>query len=102
MNVSELEKKLIAAAKAHAPSDRVPYAFEKRVMAYINSHPALDTSALWAQALLRSASACLAVVILVGAISIFIPNHNSSTSPPDLSQQFEKTMLAAMDTDYSR
>ena len=101
MNVSELEKKLIAIAKTHAPSERVPYAFEKRVMAYITSCPALEASALWAQALWRSAAACLAVVALLGAISIFLP-HRDASSPPDLSQQFEKTMLAAMDTDYSR
>ena len=29
MNLAELERKLIAAARANPPSDRVPYAFEK-------------------------------------------------------------------------
>ena len=33
MNLAELERKLIAAARANPPSDRVPYAFEKRIMA---------------------------------------------------------------------
>ena len=33
MNLAELETKLIAAARCHPPGDRVPYAFEQRVMA---------------------------------------------------------------------
>ncbi len=42
MNLAELERKLIAAARANSPSERVPYAFEKRILALIASRPALD------------------------------------------------------------
>ena len=35
MNVAELQNKLVAAARLSAPDDRVPYAFEKRIMAQI-------------------------------------------------------------------
>ena len=35
MNLAELQKKLIAAARANPPGDGVPYAFEKRVMALL-------------------------------------------------------------------
>ena len=35
MNIAELQKKLLAAARANPPGDRVPYAFEKRVMALL-------------------------------------------------------------------
>ena len=31
MNLEPLQKKLLAAARAHPPSDRVPYAFEQRI-----------------------------------------------------------------------
>lgn len=101
MKLPELEKKLISAARKQTVNDHVPYAFEKRVMACIRSHPALDVTALWAQALWRSAGACLAVVAVLGAISIFSPRPQTP-APGDLSQEFEKTMLAALDSDYSR
>ncbi|HEY9509423.1 MAG TPA: hypothetical protein VIV82_06115 [Verrucomicrobiae bacterium] len=101
MKLPELQKKLISAARTQTVSDRVPYAFEKRVMAYIRSCPAVDVTALWAQALWRSAGACLAVVAVLGAVSIFTP-HTTKPAPGDLSQEFEKTMLAALDSDYSR
>ena len=39
MNLAELERKLIAAARANPPSDRVPYAFEKRIMARLAARP---------------------------------------------------------------
>ena len=42
MNLAELQKKLIAAARADVPGDQVPYAFEKRVMALLASRVAPD------------------------------------------------------------
>lgn len=105
MNVIELERKLIAAARRRQPSDRVPYAFQKRVMTQLQHLPGFDGLALWAGALWRAAAACVAIVILLGALSLFIPSDsNGSNSANDLSQAFENTMLASVDqdTDYSR
>jgi hypothetical protein len=101
MNLAELERKLIAAARSHPPDDRVPYAFAKRVMAQVQSRPAVDGLAMWASALWRSAAACLVVVLLVGAAAFFLPRAPHSSR--DLSQDFENTMLAAADqeTDLS-
>jgi anti-sigma-K factor RskA len=96
MNFSELERKLMAAARNHPPSDRVPFRFEKRVMSRVQSRPALDRCALWAHALWRSAAACVAVVVLLGAVTFFLP-HKTRPADGDLSQDFEKTMLAAAD-----
>src|ERR1035441_10170892 len=59
MNVTQLERKLIAAARANPPSDRVPYAFEKRIMAHLAAQPVVDDWALWARALLRAAAPCV-------------------------------------------
>ncbi|MGN6553568.1 MAG: hypothetical protein ACTHLW_07580 [Verrucomicrobiota bacterium] len=101
MKLTELQNKLIRAARSKEPSDRVPYAFEKRVMRHIASRPKADAGALWAQALWRSAIACVAVVLVTGSLSIFVPRNNSPTAG-DLSQAFEKTMLAGLDSDYSR
>lgn len=93
MNLVELERKLLAAARAHPPGGRVPYAFEKRIMARLGERPTADVSAFWARALWRAAVSCLAVVLLLSAWSVLAPARNS----PDFSQQFESTVLAAVD-----
>ena len=97
MNLDELHRKLIAAARRNAPADHVPYAFEKRVAAILQTRPAQDLWALWARSLWRGAAACLAVMLLLGAISFFMPARTASTS--EMSEEFENTMLAAVDTE---
>src|SRR5438093_224944 len=97
MKLSGLQKKLIAVARANPPSDRVPYAFEKRITALIAARPMLDRWALWSRALWRGAVACLALMVLLGTGSFFIPQNTVSTG--DLSQEFENTMLASADQD---
>ena len=94
MNLAELERKLMAAARSTPFSDRVPYAFEKRIMAHITARPALDRWALWGKALWQAAAPCVAIVLLLGVWTIISPDSGSST---DLSQDFENTMLAAVD-----
>jgi len=92
---------LIAAARLNPPQDRVPFAFSTRVMACIASAPALDEWALWARALWRSAGACLTLALFLGVFSLLTPPAADSV---DLSQAFERTMLAAVDleNDYAR
>ncbi len=97
MNLAELERKLIATARANPPSDRVPYAFEKRIMARLVAQPALDRWALWASALWRAVAPCVAIMVLLGAWSLLVPQRSAPTS--DLSQQLEQTLLAAVDQD---
>jgi hypothetical protein len=95
MNLAELQRKLLAAARANPPSDAVPYAFSKRIMARLKTAPVLDGWALWARALWRAAAPCVAIMLLLSAWAFFKPRDNST----DLSQQFDKTMLAALDQD---
>lgn len=103
MKIDPLQQKLIAAARADAPGDHVPYAFEKRIMARLAALPAPDALALWAQALWRAAVPCLAVVTLVGACAFFIQRHNNAnetsvaSANTELSQDFENTLLASVD-----
>ena len=97
MSLEKLECKLVAAARQHKPSEAVPYAFEKRVMRYLRSHPALDNVALWARALWRSAGACATVVLLLSLFSFAAPSQTENERPVDLSQAFERTLLAAVD-----
>ena len=97
MNLAELERKLIAAARANPPGERVPYAFEKRILACLAAQPRLDHWDLWGRALWRAAAPCIAIMLLLGAWSLFTPQRNTPTN--DLSQQLEQTLLAAVDQD---
>lgn len=96
MNVELLQKKLIAAARANPPGDGVPYAFEKRVMALLASPRAVgDNVLLWTRGLWRAAVSCMAIALLLGAWAFLYPAANGSAE--DLSQNFENTLLAAVD-----
>ena len=92
MNLDALHKKLIAAARAQVPSERVPLAFEKRITALLQQRPATDYLALWARGLWRAAVPCIAVMVLLTGWSLFAPPKASSN---DLSQELDNTVLAA-------
>ena len=95
MNLDKLHDKLIAAARANAPDDKVPYAFEKRVTALLASRVAPDAMSLWVHGLWRAAVSCVAVTVLVGAWAVFNPATGGTGD--DLSQNFENTLLASVD-----
>jgi len=103
MDLTRLQQKLVAAARNNPPGDRVPYAFEKRIMALIATRPVADNLTLWGQALWRAAASCVAVVLVVGACSFVIPGKtdtvatSSSNTTEELSQAFESTLLASVD-----
>ena len=96
MNLAELQKKLIAAARANVPGDQVPYAFEKRVTALLASRVAPDNLALWVRGLWRAAVSCVAVTLLFGAWAVLNPTTTTTTTG-DLSQNFENALLASVD-----
>ena len=97
MKLDQLQQKLIAAARANPPSDRVPFAFEKRIMARLPARLVPDAWGLWASALWRGAASCVAITLLFSAWTFFAVNSAAPTS--DLSQDFENTLLAAVDQD---
>lgn len=96
MNLDALQKKLLAAAKANPPSDRVPLAFEQRVLAHLRAAKPIDFSALWARALWRAVIPCVAVAVVLIGISL-VPTAQTPevAGDVDLSQAFEQTLLAA-------
>jgi len=97
MKLVDLEKKLIAVARANPPSDRVPPTFEKRIMALITARPVQDVWAVWAQALWYAAAPCVAVMLLFSGWA-FIESAKANQTPTiDLAQQLENTLLAAVD-----
>jgi hypothetical protein len=96
MNLEELQKKLIAAARTEVLDDRVPHAFEKRITALLASRVAPDNLALWVRGLWRAAVSCAAISMLLGAWAFFNPAA-ATTAGDDLSQSFENTLLASVD-----
>jgi hypothetical protein len=98
MDLAELQRQLIAAARSNPPSEDMPYAFEKRVMAHLRALPAVDDWALWSRALWRAAAPCLGIMLLLSAWSLFAPTANApaaSGAAVDLSQELDNTVLAA-------
>jgi hypothetical protein len=95
MNLTELQRKLLAAARTDSPPDTVPYAFEKRVMARLAETPAFDGWALWNRVLWRAAAPCVALCLSLGAWSYFA--SPDSTSPDLLAADLENAILAPFD-----
>jgi len=97
MKLVDLEKKLIAVARANPPSDRVPLAFEKRIMALIKGRPVQDAWAVWAKALWYAAGPCVAVMLLFSGWAFVESAKTNQTPTVDLAQQLDNTLLAAVD-----
>ena len=95
MNLTELQRKLLAAARAGAPPDTVPYAFEKRIMARLTEAPALDVWAFWNRILWRAAAPCVALCLTLGAWSYFAGSVGSSTDR--LAADLQSVVLAPFD-----
>jgi hypothetical protein len=89
MNLSGLHAKLIAVARANPPSERVPYAFEKRVMARLSDRRMDDAWTLWGAALWRSAFVCVALAV---GLSIW-----SLQAGGDISTDLDSAMVAGAD-----
>ncbi len=95
MKLDELQQKLIAVARISPPSDRVPFAFEKRIMARLSGRVVLDEWALWSRALWRAAASCVAIMLLFSAWTFLVSSGPAPAN--DLSQDFENTLLAAVE-----
>jgi hypothetical protein len=101
MKLEELRQKLLAVARANPPADKVPYAFEKRITALLSSLPVPDLWTLWARALWRASVPCVAVMLVLGAVTLAGSHRgtaaNGKPAAEELSLDFEQTMLAAVD-----
>ena len=95
MNLTELRKKLLAAARAHPPGGDVPYAFEKRVMARLAEKPALDLFAIWNRTLWQAVAPCLAVTLFFGVWTFLAQRHDNSGET--LAADLENSLYAPFD-----
>ena len=93
MNLADLQKKLIAAARANPPGDGVPYAFEKRILARLAGKVAFNPWLVWERGLLRAAAFCVLLTLCMGSVSWFTRTHTADS----LSVDVEQTLFAAVD-----
>jgi hypothetical protein len=100
MKVELLQKKLVDAARANPPPDRVPYLFERRIMVRIRTQPVPDLGALWSQMLWRAVTPCLGFSLMIGAWAVLAPGRTVVTETGEVaefSSDFEQAMLAVVD-----
>lgn len=97
MKIAELQKKLIAAGRTLPVDDRVPYAFEKRVMARLRAARPADGWSAWARGLWQAAVPCVGLAVALCALSFSSGTDADGSSQASLSEQFETAVYAAMD-----
>ena len=95
MNLTELQKKMFAVARANPPSDHVPYAFEKRIMARLHAPLPLDLWALWGRLLWRAAAPCVAIMVLLSAWTLV--NRQLMDPADQLAVALENSVQLAVD-----
>ena len=95
MDLENLHQKLMAAAKASVPSDRVPYAFEKRIMARLTAPLAVDVWADWGRWLWRAVAPCMSVMAALG-VWVLATMHPEPENQ-NLEQAIENTLLSSDD-----
>jgi hypothetical protein len=93
MNLTDLESKLLAAARRNTPDDQVPYAFEKRIMARLAAIPQPNEWLAWSRALWFGAAACVAVALLTSVLPSRVIDNDDST----FSEGVEQSILASAD-----
>ena len=95
MDLAELQKKLIAAARAHRPEENVPFAFERRVMARLAERPAPDNLSTWNRTLWQAVAPCVAVTLLLGAWTFL--SQRDDNSGETLAAELETSLYAPFD-----
>lgn len=103
MNINLLHAKLIRVARSNPPSDQVPYAFEKRILARIRSERMIDNVTLWGRALWRAAVLCIGVMVFLSMWATYTPKPPATATADDLGLELETTLMASVsvDNDFS-
>ena len=84
-------------ARSLTPDDRVPYAFEKRIMAHLRKTSPADLWTAWSGMMWRAAFSCLLITALTGALVTLADPSRAELFASDL----ERTVLAPVDVDDS-
>lgn len=92
MNTAELQKKIILAARKAIPSDAVPYAFEKRIVARLKREAIVDIWTVWSVRLWRAAGPCVAIMLAMSLWAVF--SNDRRISAENLASDLEQAVLA--------
>lgn len=87
-----IRQKLISAARHDVPSDRVPFAFERRIMNRLAGREIPDAWAAWGASLWRAVAPCCAVMLLVG-----IGAAAWDSGSDDIHDQIDAVLVADLD-----
>ena len=81
--IDKILDEMLAKTREMPADDRVPYAFEKRIMAHIKEAPAAAANPweLWGHSLWRAVVPCLAAMVLV-AVWMKVPGETTGTTGP--------------------
>ena len=82
-------EEFVKLARQVAPDERVPYAFEKCVMANLSAVSSPDPLVQWTRALWRAVAPCFAIMLVVAAVSF----SQASPPPADLELDLEAAVL---------
>jgi hypothetical protein len=93
MNLTELQNKLLAAARRNPPDGQVPYAFEKRIMARLTAMPKPSEWLAWSRALWFGAAACVAVAVLTSVLPVQVADDDDDS----FSEGVEQSIMASVD-----
>ena len=83
------------AARIIGSDERVPYAFEKRIISRLKSLHPQDISAMLSSMMWRAALSCLAISLITGAAITFAGSSTGELLAGDL----ERTVLAPVDVE---
>ncbi len=97
MNTAKLHEKIIAAARRIPVDDRVPFAFEQRIMARLRRRPAADRWAVWVRCFWQAAVPCIGLTAVLCALAFTTRHAGPNSGLLPLSEQFETAVYAAMD-----
>jgi hypothetical protein len=94
MNLDDLEKKIWSAARMHRPSEAVPYAFEKGIMARIRGLSAGDPWIEWGRALWKAVTPCVVLMLLLSFWSFRqVPIQHGTES---FAAEFDQSLLGPL------
>lgn len=96
MNLESMRQRLLASGRHQPPDTRVPFAFEKRIMARLGSAKGLDPWFLWNRILWRCAGPCIALTLLAGALTWLGPSESNTSS--SLTADLETVVYAPLVT----
>ena len=97
MDPKNVFERLIREARQREPDDRVPYAFEQRIMRAIRQEPRLDAATLWAAGLWHAVLPCslVAAVAITLSVTFLRVQEPELGGLPVVSDQTESVEAAA-------